>query len=102
MGLEMSQQEHHKMEIVQTHKNGQDELYCPTCGRRILLQWPPNYKKIVLNPGNEFATHSGGKGGVEIDPPIILEPDEQESIDIENLNPWNEWMNRSNFNRLWD
>lgn len=50
----------HEMELERTHPSGAQEWYCPTCGRRFLMQWPPNYKKIVLEPGDEQAYHSGG------------------------------------------
>jgi hypothetical protein len=56
-------QEQHEMELLATHPNGADEWYCPTCGRRFLMYWPPNYEKIILEVGDEFAVHSGVKGG---------------------------------------
>lgn len=60
----MEHQEHHEMQIAQTHTSGAEEWYCPTCGRRFLMKWPPAYSKIVLEPGDEYAIHSGGKGGL--------------------------------------
>ena len=27
------------------------------------MQWPPVYKKVILNVGDENAIHSGGRGG---------------------------------------
>src|SRR5262245_23033894 len=58
----MDQQEHHQMLLETTHNSGAEEWYCPTCGRRFLLRWPPSYEKVVIEPGDEFATHSGSKG----------------------------------------
>src|SRR5262245_40962592 len=60
----MDQQEHHQMVLETTHSSGAEEWYCPTCGRRFLLRWPPSYEKIVLDPGDEHAAHSGGKGAM--------------------------------------
>jgi hypothetical protein len=45
-----------------THSSGAEEWYCPACGRRFLLRWPPAYEKVVIEPGDEFAAHSGSKG----------------------------------------
>lgn len=69
--VEQSRQEHHKMELVYSHPNGEDETYCPICGRRILIQWPPDYRKTVLEVGDEDAIHSGGKGSLEISDPNL-------------------------------
>ncbi len=58
----MDQQEHHEMVLETTHSSGAEEWYCPTCGRRFLMRWPPAYEKVILEPGDEFAAHSGSKG----------------------------------------
>lgn len=60
----MEDLERHEMHLDRTHPSGAEEWYCPTCGRRFLMRWPPSYSKIVLEPGDEYAIHSGGKGGV--------------------------------------
>jgi hypothetical protein len=54
------------MRLEKTHASGAEEWYCPTCGRRFLMQWPPSYQKIILEPGDEYAMHSGSKGGMRI------------------------------------
>jgi len=58
----MDLQEHHEMVLAVTHPSGAEEWFCPVCGRRFLLKWPPAYQKIVLEPGDEYAAHSGSKG----------------------------------------
>jgi hypothetical protein len=45
------------MELIQRYKTGAEDWYCPTCHRRFIIQWPPNYKKIVMETGNEYAFH---------------------------------------------
>jgi hypothetical protein len=35
------------------------------------MLWPPLYSKIILEPGDEYAIHSGGKGGWRMDLPTI-------------------------------
>lgn len=62
----MSNNEHHTMVVAKRYDNGAEEWVCPTCGRRFMLQWPPEYKRIVLDPGDEDAIHSGGSGGISM------------------------------------
>lgn len=45
------------MRLVRTAESGLEEWACPTCGRRILLRWPPHYVKHVLDPGDQQACH---------------------------------------------
>lgn len=59
-------QQQHEMRLERTLESGEEEWYCPTCGRRFLLRWPPAYAKEILEPGDEFAIHTGGKGGVHL------------------------------------
>ncbi len=54
------------MELAATHPSGEQEWFCPTCGRRFLMQWPPSYHRTILEPGNESAFHTGGTGGLKM------------------------------------
>jgi hypothetical protein len=115
----MDQQEHHQMTLEATHASGAEEWFCPTCGRRFLMNWPPAYQKIVLDPGDEYAIHSGNKGGLaigcEIRPaetaPAIEEPgddlgtasaaeaSEDENAPLaEELRPWLRWLKDAGLN----
>ena len=49
----MYEQEQHEMVLEATHPSGEEEWFCPTCGRRFLMRWPPAYEKIVLERGDE-------------------------------------------------
>lgn len=69
----------HDMELVKLHSSGAEEWVCPTCARRFIIQWPPNYQKIVLEAGDEYAFHSCHKG----DRP--LKPTDSEEILSEEL-----------------
>lgn len=69
-------QQQHEMRLEKTHPSGAEEWGCPTCGRRFLLSWPPAYEKIILEAGDEYATHTGGKGGLRMQPPQIGEAEE--------------------------
>ncbi len=66
----------HEMQLAAIDSSDREEWYCPTCGRRILMQWPPHYKKIVLERGDTYAYHTGGKGDLRLGPPQIDRADE--------------------------
>jgi hypothetical protein len=56
----MNTEDQHQMIVMGTYPTGAQEWYCPTCGRHLILQWPPNYKRIILDEGNAQAVHAGG------------------------------------------
>lgn len=58
--------ESHEMELLGVDEAGQEEWFCPSCGRHFLMSWPPNFARTVLSPGDEAITHVGGKGGLEM------------------------------------
>jgi hypothetical protein len=47
-------------------ESGTEEWICPSCSRRMLLRWPPDFEKLVLEHGEETAIHVGGKGGLQL------------------------------------
>lgn len=86
----MSNLEEHHMELECVHPSGAEEWVCPTCGRRFLLTWPPDYTKVILNAGDEQAVHNGSKGGVRLQQPQVerqAEPTLSEDIRRE-LEAW--------------
>lgn len=87
----------HEMQLAQTHATGVEEWFCPACGRRFLMQWPPAYKKIILEAGDEQAIHSGGKGGLHINVPRVAEVEEPGLADESHDNPWAEWLDDIDF-----
>lgn len=54
----------HQMTLIFDHE-GTEEWCCPICGRRMLIEWQP-FRKVVLEPGDDNAGHSGSKGGLSI------------------------------------
>lgn len=56
----------HQMIHTATTDGGAFEWSCTRCSRRMLLSWPPNYEKLVLDRGDETVPHSGGTGGMQI------------------------------------
>lgn len=98
--------EQHAMVLEQTHPSGADEFYCPTCGRRILIQWPPVYKKTVLEEGDLFAAHSADKGGLGMGAPgasgLATSRDQAQEgddlpLDHPSLDPWADWADHFDF-----
>ncbi len=82
------------MMLDKTYPTGAEEWYCPTCGRRFVMQWPPKYKRIILNNGDGHAAHSGGTGGlkmggVEIRPSDETAPPTEKDLP---LDQWKSWL----------
>jgi hypothetical protein len=74
--------EHHRMQLEQRHPSGAEEWFCPTCGRRFLVQWPPTYTMVVLDPGDEEARHSGSShsdSGLRLGSPQVT-PVEEDAL----------------------
>ena len=72
----MRSQQSHEMQLESTRPSGAEEWYCPTCGRRFLLNMPPEYRKIILDAGDESAIHSGSKGGLRMGSIRVGKPEE--------------------------
>lgn len=95
-------QETHDMILVETHDSGFEEWLCPTCSRRFLMHWPPEYQKIILEVGDVNAVHSGAKGGMTIGSPSVNPEKNSDDSDMQSLTPWLEWMDKAGFDKLWD
>jgi DNA-directed RNA polymerase subunit RPC12/RpoP len=105
----MNNQEQHEMVLEKTHLSGAEEWHCPVCGRRMLVNWKPKFKKIVLEIGDDYAIHSGGKGGLQVGsvqakPVDVLEPEDelQSHNEDSRLKPWIQWLDEVDFENLWD
>jgi hypothetical protein len=103
----MSQQPRHEMEFKIKYSTGVELWSCPTCGRSLLLNWEPEFKKTILEAGDEYAIHSGGKGGLRMGHIQIMpvnDPNFEEEYPIEDarLAPWEAWLEESDFEDLWD
>jgi hypothetical protein len=100
-------QEHHQMVLEKTYTSGAEEWHCPTCGRRFVMTWTPSYKRIILESGDEYAVHSGGKGIPGMVTPQLgvnlskASPDDEATRDDPLMTPWLDWMESSGFENLW-
>jgi hypothetical protein len=82
------QQEQHEMLLQGTQPSGADEWLCPTCGRRLVMRPPPDEGRVVLDPGDEYAIHVGGKGGVRIGQLAVSSTGSTEAEE----RAWREWL----------
>jgi hypothetical protein len=83
------QEQHHEMILEMTHASGMEGWYCPTCGRRMLLHVPPSSDVIIVEPGDQYASHSGSRGGLRIVGVQVRGSNEEPGkISEERLRPW--------------
>jgi hypothetical protein len=58
----------HEMTRTGTLEPGVEEWSCTRCARRLLLRRPPEFEKVVLERGDEWAMHVGATGGLRLGP----------------------------------
>lgn len=93
----LEQPQEHTMRLEHTHPSGAEEWYCPTCGRRLLFQWPPNYKRVVLETGDDYAIHSASKGGLRMGRAQMAEATGEAVEDDKRLESWEQWLEEVDF-----
>ena len=98
----MNEPEHHVMQLAATHSSGAEEWYCPACGRRFLMHWPPAYQKLILERGDEHAIHDGSKGGLELSNFHVAEVAEDAPGREVSASPWEEWLGEIDFGEEWN
>jgi hypothetical protein len=97
----------HAMELIREYE-GIEEWLCPVCGRRLLVNWHPKFKRTVLSAGDQSVTHSGFKNHTRPDDMLEMQTDEvftrsiEKPIEESRLIPWALWMDKSNFANLWN
>jgi hypothetical protein len=93
----------HQLELHAVLETGVEEWVCPECGRRFLVEWPPEYNKIIIEVGDDQAIHTGVRQQVE--PPDDPPPSEwDEVLDAEDQARWRfweDWMEVSRFETWW-
>jgi len=99
----MNEQQKHEMILERSYPTGADEWYCPVCGRRMLINWEPEFKRTLLQAGEDDAIHSVSKGSLPIgslqaETADDSQPDHEDS----RLGPWLTWLEKIDFESLWD
>ncbi len=97
----MAEAEQHQMELEATYPSGAEEWFCPTCGRRFLMQWTPTYNMIVIEAGDEHAAHSGFTGGLQTAAAQVGRA-EDIVVDERKLSAWIEWLDTVDFDAWWE
>jgi hypothetical protein len=104
----------HLLALIKSFPTGAEEWFCPSCGRRFIITWPPDYKMIILENGDLDASHTGGKGipGLEVKlsptDPETTDPGNSDLLnddlraDDPNLRSWQDWMNDTDFDDRWE
>jgi hypothetical protein len=112
----MSDSQIHEMQFERFHLSGAQEWFCSTCGRRLLMKWPPSFEKQVLVPGNANAFHTGGKidhaprplsmsdrSEFDLDGfPRVDETHIDAPISLDMLRPWIKWARDAGIDDLWN
>lgn len=105
----MNEQPKHEMSFAGTLPSGAEEWSCPICGRRTLIHWGPEFKRTVLEAGDDLAIHSAVKADLPTQSlpadatnvsPQVNKP--QPTYDDPRLDPWIDWLNKVDFENLWD
>jgi hypothetical protein len=90
---------YHEMILEKIHISGVEEWYCPVCGRRFLVQWPPAYKLIVIEAGEKDTRHNLSRSNSRAGSPAQFEA--ADLVDEFRLLPWIQWMEKVNFEGMW-
>jgi hypothetical protein len=88
----MSGAQPHKLTLIRKYTSGAEEWFCPICGRRFVMQWAPEYQRIVLEVGDETAVHNTEKGVMTVQKSQAEDPW---------LAPWKEWSESGKLESLW-
>jgi hypothetical protein len=94
-------EKHHEMVLERTHISGLEEWSCPTCGRRFLVQWPPAYKIIILEPGDKDTRHNISMANSRIVPRQVTQLEATVLLEEFRLIPWIKWMEKVDFDSMW-
>lgn len=101
-------QEQHEMILEEKNALGEENWYCPTCGRRMIITWHP-WKKVVLEPGDLYAPHSARKGSLQIGSLQIAQANDDSTpsatepyVEDPYLAPWQRWLNKVDLDDLWN
>jgi hypothetical protein len=94
-------QQQHEMIFDGQTAAGEDEWYCPTCGRRLLIQWPPAYQRTMINPGDEYAIHTVSKGGLKMTSSQAKQSSSLDLAEMNSLNLWNDLLDQIGFDQWW-
>lgn len=92
----------HTMSIIREHE-GTEEWHCPTCGRHMIVNWSPKFKRTIVQTGDLSVSHNGFRNGLQIGRGAAASDSAVERpIDEARLMTWEMWLDETGFNDLWD
>src|SRR5687767_1897792 len=92
---------YHEMILEKTHISGVEEWFCPICGRRFLVQWPPAYKMIIVEPGDKDTRHNVSRANSHTGTRQVTQLEATDLTDEFRLIPWIKWMEKVDFDSMW-
>jgi hypothetical protein len=94
----------HTMSMIREHE-GTEEWHCPICGRHMIVNWKPKFKRTVLKAGDSSVSHSGFRNDLQSggEPSASVHNLQAEKpIDESRLAPWETWLDETGFDNLWN
>jgi hypothetical protein len=70
----MIEPQHHLMQLATTYPSGAEEWSCPTCGRRFVMTGLPGYEQLTLERGARHVLAWGRAIGTAVAAKIVLDP----------------------------
>jgi len=92
----MRSEQSHEMQLAITHSSGAEEWNCPECGRRFVAQWEPNFRRVILERGDEMIIHNGQGMGFREQTREAINEDEIES-DVKLSDVWKQLLDKLDF-----
>jgi hypothetical protein len=96
------------MDLIKEHE-GVEEWFCPDCGRHMLVNWSPKFKRVIIEIGDQSVGHNGFKSDVQPEDMMVTSADEihpqkemEKPINESRLTPWAIWMDKTDFADLWN
>lgn len=93
----------HTMKMIREHE-GMQEWHCPTCGRHMLVNWMPRFKRTILQAGDPNVPHNGFQSDMQMNSAagaFVHDREIEKPLDESRLTPWELWLDRSDFDNLW-
>ena len=94
----------HTMDLIREHE-GTEEWLCPDCGRHMLVNWNPKFKRTILQAGDTSVGHNAFKCNGQVDAQangVLPGVEVIEPVDETRLIPWTSWMDKNNYSNLWN
>ena len=70
----MVEPQRHLMQLAMTYPSGAEEWSCPTCGRRLVMDGLPGYEQLTLERGEKHVLAWGRTIGTAVAAKIVLDP----------------------------